>query len=75
MTRLCSQTHIQAIRSGVAVISLVLQSNSLKLRSYKFNVIINIINIIFGLDIAVKLKTLKYNFIEKPNIFKFYFFI
>jgi len=52
------------------LLGLVLQSNSLKLRSCKFNVIINIINITFGSGVAVKPKTLRYNFTEKPNIFR-----
>ena len=65
MTRSCSQIHIQGY-----ILGLVLQSNSLKLRSCKFNVIINIINIIFGSGVTVKPKTLGCNFIEKPNIFK-----
>jgi hypothetical protein len=55
------------------LLSLVLQPNSLKLKSCKFNVIINIINIIFGSGVAVKSKTLGYSFTEKPNIFKSYF--
>ena len=52
------------------LLGLVLQSNSLKFRSCKFNVIINIINITFGLGVVVKPKTLGYNFIEKPNTFR-----
>jgi hypothetical protein len=44
------------------LLDLVLQSNPLKFRSCKFNVIINIINITLGLGIATKLKTLGYNF-------------
>jgi hypothetical protein len=36
----------------------VLQPNSLKLRSCKFNVIINIINIIFGSGVAVNSRLL-----------------
>ena len=66
MTRPCRQTHIQGY-----ILGLVLQSNSLKLRSCKFNVIINIINIIFGSGVAIKPKSLGYSFTEKPNIFKF----
>jgi hypothetical protein len=52
------------------LLSLVLQPNQLKLGSCKFNVIINIINITLGSDVAVKSKTFRYNFIEKTNIFK-----
>jgi hypothetical protein len=52
------------------LLGLVLQPNSLKLGSCKFNVIINIINITFGSGVAVKPKTLRYNFIKKPNIFR-----
>jgi hypothetical protein len=52
----------------------VLQPDSLKLGSYKFNFIINIINITLRSDVVVKLKILRYNFAEKPNIFKFLFF-
>jgi hypothetical protein len=49
----------------------VLQLDSLKLGSCKFNVIINIINITLRSDVAVKLKTLRYSFAEKPKTFKF----
>jgi len=52
------------------LLGLVLQPNSLKLRSCKFNIIINIINITFGSGVAVKSKTLKYNLTEKLNIFR-----
>jgi hypothetical protein len=52
------------------LLSLVLQLDSLKLGSCKFNVIINIINITFGSGVAAKPKTLRYNFTEKPNTFK-----
>jgi len=52
----------------------VLQSDSLKLGSYKFNFIINIINITLRSDVAAKPKILGYNFAEKPMIFKFLFF-
>jgi hypothetical protein len=62
MTRPYSQTHIQGY-----ILGLVLQLNSLKLKSCKFNVIINII---FGSGVAVKPKTLGCSFTEKPNIFK-----
>jgi hypothetical protein len=47
-----------------------LQSNPLKLGSCKFNIIINIINITIESDVTVKLKTLKYSFVEKLNTFK-----
>jgi hypothetical protein len=47
-----------------------LQSHPLKLGSCKFNVIINIINITLKSGVAAKPKTLGYNFVEKPNIFK-----
>jgi hypothetical protein len=53
----------------------VLQSDSLKLGSYKFNFIINIINITLRSDVAAKSKILGYNFIEKPKIFKVLFFL
>jgi hypothetical protein len=36
----------------------------------KFNIIINIINIILRLGVATKLKTLIYNFAEKLKTFK-----
>jgi len=52
------------------LLDLVLQLNSLKLGLCKFNVIINIINITLGSDVAAKPKTLKYNFAERPNTFK-----
>ena len=52
------------------LLGLVLQPNPLKLRSCKFNVIINIINITLRSDVAAKSKTLEYNFAEKPNTFK-----
>jgi hypothetical protein len=53
----------------------MLQPGSLKLGSYKFNFIINIINITLRSDVVVKPKILGYNFAEKPNIFKFLFFL
>jgi len=53
------------------LLDLVLQSDPLKLGSSKFNVIINIINIILGLGIAAKPKTLGYNFAEKSKTFRF----
>jgi hypothetical protein len=52
------------------LLGLVLQSDPLKLGSCKFNVIINIINITLGSSVAVKSKTLGYNFAERPNTFK-----
>jgi len=52
------------------LLGLVLQSNPLKLGSCKFNIIINIINITLESDVTVKLKTLKYSFVEKLNTFK-----
>jgi hypothetical protein len=52
------------------LLDLVLQPNPLKLGSCKFNVIINIINIIPESDVAVKSKTFEYSFAEKPNTFK-----
>jgi hypothetical protein len=52
------------------LLGLVLQSNPLKFRSCKFNVIINIINITLGLGVAIKPKTLGYNFAKKPNTFR-----
>ena len=58
------------------LLGLVLQSNPLKFRPYKFNVIINIINITLGLGVATKPKTLGYNFAKKKNLifldFSFY---
>jgi len=53
----------------------VLQPNSLKLGSCKFNFIINIINITLRSGVAAKPKILGYNFAEKPKIFKFLFFL
>ena len=52
------------------LLGLILQPNSLKLGPCKFNVIINIINITLGSDVAAKPKTLRYNFAERPNTFK-----
>jgi hypothetical protein len=52
----------------------VLQPDSLKLGSCKFNFIINIINITLRSDVAAKPKILGYNFAEKHKIFKFLFF-
>jgi hypothetical protein len=47
------------------LLGLVLQPDPLKLGSCKFNVIINIINIILGLGVAATLKTLGYSFAKK----------
>jgi hypothetical protein len=52
------------------LLSLVLQPDPLKLGSFKFNVIINIINITLGSGVAVKPKTLGYSFVKKPNTFR-----
>jgi hypothetical protein len=45
----------------------VLQPDSLKLKSCKFNIIINIINIILRSSVAARPKTFGYIFAEKPN--------
>jgi len=45
----------------------VLQSDSLKLESCKFNIIINIINIILGSSVATKLKVFGHIFAKRPN--------
>ena len=45
----------------------VLQPNSLKLKSCKFNIIVNIINIILWLSITARLKAFGYIFTEIPN--------
>ena len=50
---------------------LVLQSDSLKLGSCKFNVIINIINITLGSGVAATPKTVGYSFVKRPNTFRF----
>ena len=42
---------------------MVLQTDPLKLGSYKFNIIKNIINITLRSDIAVKLQAFEYSFI------------
>jgi hypothetical protein len=52
------------------LLGLVLQPNSLKLESCKFNVIINIINITLGSSVAVKSKIFWYDFVERPNILR-----
>ena len=49
----------------------MLQLDPLKLGSCKFNIINNIINITFKLDVTDRSNDLKYSFIEKSNIFKF----
>ena len=49
------------------LLDLVLQSDSLKLESYKFNIIIVIINITLGSSVAVKPKAFGYIFAERPN--------
>ena len=64
MTRPCSQTHYSRL------LGLVLQSDSLKLESCKFNIIINIINITLGSSVAARPKALGYIFAEKPNTFR-----
>jgi hypothetical protein len=45
----------------------VLQPDSLKLKSCKFNVIINIINSILGSSVAARPKAFDYIFAERPN--------
>ena len=67
MTRPYNQTHIQYFWIWCC------NQDSFKLKSCKFNIIINIINITLGSSIAAKPMTFRYNFAEKPNIFKFYF--
>ena len=52
------------------LLGLVLQSNPFKFGSCKFNVIINIIDVTIGLDVATKPKTLGYHFVEKLNTFR-----
>jgi hypothetical protein len=52
------------------LLDLVLQSDPLKLRSCKFNVIVNIINITLGSGVADKLKTFGYSFAKRPNTFR-----
>jgi hypothetical protein len=53
------------------LLSLVLQSDPLKLESCKFNIIINIINITLGPGVAATSKTLECSFAKKPNTFRF----
>jgi hypothetical protein len=52
----------------------VLQSDSLKLGSCKFNVIINIINITFRSGVAAKPKTFGYSFAENLKLLNLSFF-
>jgi hypothetical protein len=52
------------------LLDLVLQPDSLKLKSCKFNIIIDIINITLGLSVVAKTKILGYDFAERPNTFK-----
>jgi hypothetical protein len=52
----------------------MLQLNSLKLESYKFNIIINIINIIFGPGVVDRPNALRYNFVEDLTFLDFNFF-
>jgi hypothetical protein len=49
------------------LLGLVLQSDSLKLKSCKFIIIINIINITLESSVTVKPKAFGYIFGEKPN--------
>jgi hypothetical protein len=51
------------------LLGLILQSDPLKLGSYKFNVIINIINITLGSGVTATPKTLGYSFAKRPNTF------
>jgi len=53
----------------------VLQSDSLKLKSCKFNVIINIINSIPGSSVAARPKAFGYILAEKPNSLRSYHFL
>jgi hypothetical protein len=50
-----------------------LQPDPLKLGSWKFNIIINIIKITLESGVAVRSKALGYSFVEKPNTLRFYF--
>ena len=52
------------------LLSLILQSDPLKLGSCKFNMIINNINITFGSGVAATPKTLGYSFAKRPNTFR-----
>jgi hypothetical protein len=49
------------------LLGLVLQSDLLKLESCKFNIIINIINITFGLSVAIRSRDFGYTFAEIPK--------
>jgi len=53
----------------------MLQPNSLKLDSCKFNTIINIINITLGSSITAELKALRHIFAERPNTLISYSFL
>jgi hypothetical protein len=48
----------------------VLQLDSLKLESCKFNIIINIINITLGSSVTATPKAIGYIFVERPNTFR-----
>jgi len=60
ITQPCNQIHIQGFRFE-------LHSNSIKLGSCKFNIIVNIINITCGSGVADRLNALRYNFATRPN--------
>jgi len=49
------------------LLNLMLQTDSLKLESCKFNIIINIINITLGSIVTAKSKAFEYIFAERPN--------
>ena len=49
------------------LLGLVLQLDSLKLESYRFNIIINIINITCASRASAKLKAIGYIFADRPN--------
>jgi len=53
----------------------MLQPDSLKLESCKFNIIINIINITLGSSIPAKPKVLGYIFAQRPNTLRSYHFL
>jgi hypothetical protein len=55
-----SDTHPRLLGS-------VSQPDSLKLESYKFNIISNIINITLGSSVAPRPKALGHIFAERPN--------
>jgi hypothetical protein len=50
------------------LLGLVLQPDPFKVGYFKFNIIINIT---LGSGVAVKPKTIGYNFAKKPNTFRF----